>query len=577
MCPESAAFPVASLADQYTLHNLLNCYLREVAGPAGHATLRESQGQTQLCLHLPGADADVQVTLDRVSQTGNHRYGTHAEMRLGQGPWRQLGWETFTQLLVMDLSARKAMTNTELLEQVRSSVTVTQAALTRPTPADRPSTPMATYLHSEQALTVGHRFHPAPKSREWGEAGEWAAYAPELGAAFPLHHFAVREEFVQQPSLLGHGTAALVRPLDAPVEDGFLVIPTHPWQARHLLRHPAVQAASARGHLKDLGPLGHAFSPTASIRTLMHPDVPYFYKCSLSVRITNCVRKNAEYELEGALHLSRVLQEVRPDWTARFPHLTVLLEPAFLTARLGDTPDAQRETAEGFGLILREGLTPYLDPGMTPYLAAALFGQPGRLLPLLLAEAATLTGLSPRDTALTWFAAYIHLLVPPVLHALFVQGVVFEPHLQNVVVGLRGGWPTQIFLRDLEGTKLVPGAAPSSWFGGVSDQAQAAFTYSPERGWQRVAYCLLVNHLLEAVAELSAHAPERALWSLLSDALRDYQRQHGSRASAEPVQALLAGASWPVKTNLLTRFARLADRDAGYVDLPSPLALGVYG
>ncbi len=36
--------------------------------------------------------------------------------------------------------------------------------------------------------------------------------------------------------------------------------------------------------------------------------------------------------------------------------------------------------------------------------------------------------------------------------------------------------------------------------------------------------------------------------------------------------ALLAGAPLPAKANLLTRWQRRADRDAGYVRLPSPLA-----
>ena len=43
-------------------------------------------------------------------------------------------------------------------------------------------------------------------------------------------------------------------------------------------------------------------------------------------------------------------------------------------------------------------------------------------------------------------------VAPPVLHALFGHGVVFEPHLQNVLVGVDGdGLPVQAIFRDLEG------------------------------------------------------------------------------------------------------------------------------
>jgi hypothetical protein len=38
------------------------------------------------------------------------------------------------------------------------------------------------------------------------------------------------------------------------------------------------------------------------------------------------------------------------------------------------------------------------------------------------------------------------------------------------------------------------------------------------------------------------------------------------------LRALLAGVPLPAKANLLTRWERRADREAGYVRLPSPLA-----
>ncbi|MFC4638746.1 IucA/IucC family protein [Deinococcus hohokamensis] len=573
MLPEPLNRPAptaAAEAAHHALHTLLNCYLREVAGPAGHAQVAPSASGDRLSLRLPHAGAEVQVPLARTSLTGNHRYGAPAKVRPGEGPWQPLDWATFARLVIRDLEARTGTANGELLGQIRQSVQLTEAALAQP-PAPEPAAgPLDTYRRSEQALKLGHRFHPAPKSRSWSsEPGVWTAYAPELGARFPLHYFAAPRELVVQDSLLPQSAAELVRP--ASVADDGLVIPVHPAQARWLLGRPQVRAALAAGQLRDLGTFGPEFSPTASVRTLMHPDLPWFYKCSLNVRITNCVRKNATYELEGALHLSRVWQQAEPEFTALFPHTRVLLEPAWLSLRLGDTPAQQQETTEGFGLILREQLGAHLAPGVTPVLAGALFGNP-HWGPLgALQEAVRQTGLPLRETALEWFAAYLDLLVPPVLHALFARGVVFEPHLQNVVVGLRGGWPVQLFLRDLEGTKLVPGAAPAGWFEGPGGRAREAMTYSAAQGWQRVAYCLLVNHLCEAVAELGALVPEAELWAALGTALRRYQRQHGTLASAGRIGDLLGGAPWPVKTNLLTRFARQADRESGYVSLPSPL------
>jgi hypothetical protein len=48
------------------------------------------------------------------------------------------------------------------------------------------------------------------------------------------------------------------------------------------------------------------------------------------------------------------------------------------------------------------------------------------------------------------------------------------------------------------------------------------------------------------------------------------------QAVDDPVPAaLLAGVPLPAKANLLTRWERKADREAGYVRLPSPLAEGL--
>ena len=60
------------------------------------------------------------------------------------------------------------------------------------------------------------------------------------------------------------------------------------------------------------------------------------------------------------------------------------------------------------------------------------------------------------DWLLGWWEAYLRKIALPVLHALFGHGVVFEPHLQNVLVGVDSdGLPVQAILRDLEGVKLI--------------------------------------------------------------------------------------------------------------------------
>ena len=72
----------------------------------------------------------------------------------------------------------------------------------------------------------------------------------------------------------------------------------------------------------DLGPGGSPFTATASVRTLYGADA--FLKFSLNVRITNCLRKNAAYELTGAVALTRLLAGPFADLARRFPDAAVL-------------------------------------------------------------------------------------------------------------------------------------------------------------------------------------------------------------------------------------------------------------
>ncbi|MCC3771907.1 IucA/IucC family siderophore biosynthesis protein, partial [Streptomyces sp. UNOC14_S4] len=409
---------------------------------------------------------------------------------------------------------------------------------------------------SAQSLLFGHRFHPTPKART-GTARDWIRYAPENRARFPLHHLAVRRSAVREETVSDGALAVLDRQRAVP--DGYRLLPAHPWQYAMLRDHPALRAALARRDVLDLGPGGADFGPTASVRTLY--DGRDFLKFSLNIRITNCLRKNAAYELAGAVALTRLLEPVAVRLAARFPGADLLREPGYRTLDVGS-----RDLVEGFGVIVREGLAARLAPGVTGLLAAAVADEYptggahlGRLLPR--------TG--PRG-ALAWWDAYLGLLVPPVLAAYFDHGVVLEPHLQNVVLGVGpDGTPRQVLFRDLEGTKLLADHHAAA-LAALPEDVARPLTYDRERGWDRVVYCLLVNHVAEMLAALADRYPhlEPELWSAVRRTLAARSAAHGNPPE---LCALTAGAPLPAKANLLTRWERRADRDAGYVRIASPL------
>ena len=195
--------------------------------------------------------------------------------------------------------------------------------------------------------------------------------------------------------------------------------------------------------------------------------------------------------------------------------------------------------------VLREGAPE------NAVMAAALADPYGRFLPAEI-------------DLLAYWEAYVQAVALPVLRLFFEHGVVLEPHLQNVlIVPDADGMPVRAVFRDLEGTKLLPG-----WeLDGLPQRAREAVTYDEERGWNRVAYCLFVNHLAELAAALADREPdcEPVLWKTAARILEEFS---GHRRMRE----VLEGAPLPAKANLLARWSRAADRAAGYVTVTNPLA-----
>ncbi|MEY9945056.1 IucA/IucC family siderophore biosynthesis protein [Kitasatospora sp. GAS1066B] len=575
LSPARTALPSA---DHVVAHTLVNCLLREVSGPERQTAVTEGR----LLLRLPRCGALLRVALRRTSLLGAHRFTGPVQRKEADG-WSALDWRELAELVQAELTLRTGVRNDEFLAQLASSHQGVAAAL-----SDRPAPGGDRYLESEQALLFGHRFHPAPKSRSarGADRATWAAYAPEARASFPLRYLAVRDHLLAEQSVDPAATALLDGLLDQRhdgrqdaqpsarhrvVPAGYRLLPAHPWQYQLLSGHPLLRAALASGDVLDLGVGGPEFAATASVRTLHGAGA--FLKFSLNVRITNCLRKNAAYELTGAVELTRLLDGTFDDLAERFPDAAMLREPAFRTLALpgpDGTPDT--ELFEGFGLIVREDLATRLHPGLTPLLAGAVADE----YPTSSAQLGLLLGGTEPDAAelLDWWTRYLRLLLPPVLAAYFDHGVVLEPHLQNVLIAVdEAGYPAQVLFRDLEGTKLLP-ERNAALLAELPPQVAGPMSYDEQRGWDRVVYCLLVNHVAELLAVIADQDPslEPRLWDRVRGVLTEYAERHGCPPR---LRALLAGVPLPAKANLLTRWERKADREAGYVRLPSPLAADV--
>lgn len=573
---------------------LLNCYCREVAAPAGQLRVAPPTGQNDwpatitmtlrrqlaqvLEVQLPAICNRLLVVVGHTWVTGNFRYLSPVFHKAENKPWALLDWESLAALLLREMAQQHNLpSNIELMEQIRNSVAVSAKVLSMPVSAMIPADPVEAYIDSEQSLTFGHPFHPTPKSRQGFSDDDLLRYSPELRTHFPLTWFAVPRDDIAQQSLLDASCDRLIAANAPTVTADRVAVPVHPWQAGHLRSHALVRAALASGRIQDLGTQGEDFFPTSSIRTLYQPNNPYSYKLSLNIRITNCVRKNAWYELESAMHVNRVLRPLLPNLARMFPGLVLLEEPAFLSVDLKDADiEKNRQVIEGFGLILRQSVETLRMPDCVPLLAGSLFGNHyygEARMQRLLARRAAEVGTSADQMTERWFSDYVSQLVYPVFYLFFAHGIIFEPHLQNVVLGLRKDMPAQLFLRDFEGVKLTPSRHPASSMPELSDRARASLWYDEDQGWNRVAYCLFVNNLCEVIAQLGAGRPAMTarLWTVVRHHLHTYQHRHGNAASARRINGLLAGSPFPAKTNFSNRFFQRADRASTYVPVTNPI------
>ncbi|MCY0938478.1 IucA/IucC family protein [Streptomyces sp. H34-S4] len=521
-------------ADTYAAAPLLNCLLREAAEPVPPAGSGESAGSGE-----PAGSEGGGWCVYRLSGSGRllrvraGRRPERPELRTKAG-WHPLTHTELVKLVSDELRQYTGVSNDELPVEIGDSrETIAALLAVRAT-----TTPAAdAYVRSEQALVMGHPHHPAPKARGGGPATGWLPYAPEAHARFPLIFLGLREDQVAQEG--GPAAAAAVDSLAEALGGprppaGYRLLPAHPWQLDLVGGRPAVREAFADGRLLTLGTGRVPVWPTASIRTLYVPGAgpagDLFVKFSLDVRITNDVRRLWRHDLLKLRRTDAAVEAGFAELRRSGSGAAWLSDRGYRTAAFA---------FEELAVLVRDGLEAHAEPGLTPLLAAAL------------AEGYPDSPLAATADPAAWWRAYLRQVVPPVLHLFARHGVVLEAHLQNTLVAVDAdGMPAQALFRDAEGVKLLP-------------------DLGRDAAWQRLVYCLVVNHLTEVAGALAQSHPEAAgeLWP----AARAEFRRFGAAHDLPEIAGLLAAPALPAKTNLLLRWTRADGGDARYLPLPNPL------
>lgn len=607
-------------SEQHTIMNFINCYLREFAIPNQDISIDESHDDLPLCLlynracpserlltmRFPVANdssysARIVVPLAYFSRLGKCQLSGSPWLKAVNQPWTCLNIHQLIDYIHDYIAARYQLSiNQELKDQIVNSISVTTAFLQSTThncrniQSDKPT--HNDYIYSEQALLWGHAYHPSPKSRQGVKMTSLLAHSPETQSQFSLFWFKIDPSLV---TYIGEHTKTVLRniahtllnksanALDTGSQVDWVYYPCHPWEAEGILENLTIKRAMASGYVMPLGIAGKAVSPTSSVRTLYHDQLSHFIKCSIHVRLTNCIRKNAWYELHSAVYLNGILEKIYHSKCLTDPTFKLMLEPGAATVDMASKfPDEDAESTqfitEAFSILFRESFTADEIKYFAPQVAAALFTEDRfgdsvierQLHQQRHPHTSQINGEIPHyDTlACLWLSRYANILIDGTFDYFFNHGIVFEPHLQNTVIGFNQGLPACVWIRDLEGTKLVDTLWSLDKATGLSARSKQSILYSKEEGWSRIAYCVFVNNLSEAIFYLcrgssSAQALESLLWQTIKNILINWQLVYGAQPE---IQDLLDGGSMPSKTNYKTRLLKLADKHSAYVMIPCP-------
>lgn len=410
---------------------------------------------------------------------------------------------------------------TDLVAELDHSVV--SLALSRTSPLARSPRLGRTLAEAERTLVDGHPYHPGCRSRPDLSVAEQLAYAPEHSATVPLELLAVPADGLL---LVGEWPRQLRR------ADGTVLLPLHPWQARHVLPrladripfppplptpvatpvptapaaptpdlHPA-DALSATARLGDAdapsarpGPSAGGTltaAPLMSVRTLALPDGGPHLKTALSLRMTSAVRDISGASIGTALLLSDLLSGVAAKARGELRIVRNLAAAAVLV---------DGEPSRDLAAMVREDPEVHCPPG-------------ARLLPLAALAAHPLQSADP----VGWTAALARLAFEPLLH-LLDWGVALEAHGQNLLVAVDAvdGTPLRLAYRDLADVRISPARLDRA--GLERPQLSGHFVDDDPRTLRRKLYGSLVGGALGALVSglgRGDRAAEARLWSAVA-------------------------------------------------------------
>lgn len=369
------------------------------------------------------------------------------------------------------------------------------------------------FINSEQSLLVGHSIHPCPKSRSGFDEKDEQTYVPEYGNECQLAWFAVDkdilyvfagntkpiEEYCQE--LIANDSQLTQLSHDLP--NDYLLIPCHPWQAKHWESNPQLADYFTKGQLRNLGTYGQPWRATSSLRSLYQADSPWMLKFSLSTQLTNSIRHLQPEEMIRGQVIEKVLASEKAQEMEREQNCFRIMREPISIALKGSNGKALDSTA----IIWRQNPFYSQRSNSTEVLSGLLQdlpNTPDNRLSLRLKAQAEKTQTETRHLTQAFLRSFLQVVIKPIIAAQAKYGLLFGAHQQNIVIQFDEQMiPIKTYFRDCQGTGFSALARQLYGEELLSDTADSGNLFENDTVIHLFTYYLLVNSCFNTISSLT--------------------------------------------------------------------------
>ncbi|MGE8643452.1 IucA/IucC family protein [Acinetobacter vivianii] len=402
----------------------------------------------------------------------------------------------------------------------------------------------------ESYLMDGHPYHPCYKSRVGFSLQDNVRYGVEFAQPMALVWLAVHQKLVAENHSSHIETEAFFKEqlnaqdliqfqqqLDKQTQNAaeYVWIPVHPWQwENHLISIFAEEIAD-----QDVIYLGHSqdrYLAQQSLRTvtnLQHPEKPYI-KLSMSLTNTSSSRVLAKHTVMNGPIITDWLQRlIDQSETARQLDFAVLREVYGLSVDFTRLPASHAQQAYGtIGCLWRESVHQYLREGedAIPLNGVSHIQKDGQAL---IAPWLQHYGVEQ------WTRQLLKVVITPLIHLLFAEGIATESHGQNIILVHQQGWPTRVLLKDFhDGVRYSPAHLAHPELAPELDQLppehaktnSMSFILTDDLDGIRdfSCACLFFVALTDIAIFLNQtySVAEQDFWQWAAEVIQEYQQQH---------------------------------------------------